>query len=66
MCKSSRALGPEYWGKAIQCISPLPASGRGSKAIEMDLATKNDELIHPRNVFSCNTFFFFFYRRMKI
>lgn len=57
VCKSTRALGPEHWGKAIQHMSPLPASGRGSKDVDMDLATENDELIHARDVFSPAFFF---------
>lgn len=43
--KSGRELGPGYWGKAIWwigCMSPLPASRRGSRDVAMGGANEND------------------------
>lgn len=54
MGKSGRELGPPYWGKAvwwIGCMSPLPASGRGSRDVNMDRAHEERRTDSPKRCF---------------
>lgn len=54
MGKSGRELGPPYWGKAVWWIggqSPIPASGRGSRGVDMDRAHEERRTDSPKRCF---------------